>query len=56
MSQTSEHIEKTGFEATFMYGKLEFSLEQAMARYDRLSQEDNFEVTERPRTVADRHS
>ena len=36
LSMTSETIERTGFEATFMYGKLEYSLEQAMVRHDRL--------------------
>lgn len=33
---TSEQIEKISPEATFIYGKLEFNLEQAMERLERL--------------------
>lgn len=41
---TSETIEMISPEATFLYGKLEFNLEQAMSRYDRLSQQDNYDT------------
>ena len=56
LSLTSESLERTGSEATFMYGKIEYSLEQAMSRYDRLSQEDFYDVAipkERPNTRAE---
>jgi hypothetical protein len=33
-----------------MYGKIEYSLEQAMARCERLSQDDSFEKAEKPET------
>lgn len=42
-SLTTEQLEKNSTYATVMYGKLEFNLEQAMARYERLSQDDRFE-------------
>ena len=44
LSLTSESIERTGSEATFMYGKLECSLEQAIARHDRLIQDDGWKA------------
>jgi hypothetical protein len=36
-------MEMISAEATFLYGKLEMNLEQAMARADRLSKEDYFD-------------
>ena len=56
LSLTSEAIERTGSEATFIYGKLEYSLEQAMARHDRLIQADAIHMAKpdiRPRTKAE---
>jgi hypothetical protein len=43
-------------EATFLYGKLEFNLEQACTRHERLSQEDYYDSAKpenRPSTKAD---
>jgi hypothetical protein len=39
-SLTSESMERMSSEATFLFSKLEFSLEQAMSRRDRLDQDD----------------
>jgi hypothetical protein len=42
-----------GTEATFIYGKLEYNLEQAVNRQERLDQEDNYDKAKpelRPRT------
>lgn len=53
---TSEQIEKISPDATFIYGKLEFNLEQAMERLERLSQEDYFDKANpenRPSTKAE---
>lgn len=40
---TSENAENIGPEATFIYGKLEYNLEQAMLRNERLEQEDHYD-------------
>jgi len=40
---TSETIENLGPEATFIFGKLEYNLEQAIQRNERLEQEDLFD-------------
>jgi hypothetical protein len=40
---TSENTENIGTEATFIYGKLEYNLEQAIQRNERLEQEDSWE-------------
>lgn len=53
---TSETIEKISPEATFMYGKLEFNLEQAMDRLERLDQDDHYDKANpenRPSTRAE---
>jgi hypothetical protein len=53
---TSEKLERIGSEATFMYGKIEFNLEQAMQRCERLDQEDLYETAtpeNRPTTKAE---
>jgi hypothetical protein len=36
-SLTAEQMEKNSLYATQMYGKIEFNLEQAMNRYERLA-------------------
>ena len=41
---TADTFEKISAEATFMFSKLEYNLEQAMTRHDRLSQPDFYEV------------
>ena len=53
---TSEQIEKISPDATFIYGKLEFNLEQAMERLERLDQEDHYDKANpenRPSTRAE---
>lgn len=54
---TADTFEKISAEATFLYSKLEFNLEQAMSRHDRLSQPDFYEVAKsgesRPTTKKD---
>jgi hypothetical protein len=40
---TSEQIENINSEATFIYGKLEFNLEQATLRHERLEQDDYYD-------------
>ena len=53
---TSELMEVLSPEATFMYGKLEFNLEQSMSRHERLSQNDFYESltrAKRPSTKSD---
>jgi hypothetical protein len=42
-SMTSETMESIGNEFCFMYGKLEYNLEQAISRIARLEQEDFYE-------------
>lgn len=53
---TSETLEMISPEATFLFGKLEFSLEQTMSRYERLIQDDYYDQAKpenRPSTKAD---
>ena len=50
---TSETIENISTEATFIYGKLEFNLEQAILRCERLEQEDFFDKLNRPSTKSE---
>lgn len=40
---TSEYLERMGHEATFKYGKLEYEMENAINRVDRLEDEDDFD-------------
>ena len=40
---TSDRLDMISPEATFMYGKLQYNLEQAIARCDRLSQDDYYD-------------
>lgn len=42
---TSESIETLTPEATFLYGKLDFNLEQAMLRSERLEHDDYYDFT-----------
>ena len=52
---TSEYLERMGHEATFKYGKLEYEMENAMNRADRLDAEDDFDSAPtfpRPNTKA----
>lgn len=42
-NMTSENIENISTEATFIYGKLEYNLEQAMLRNERLDQDDFYD-------------
>jgi len=54
-SLTSETLEMISSEATFLYGKLEYNLEQAMSRQERLNQNDYFDTAKpenRPSTKA----
>lgn len=53
---TSETLEMISPEATFMYGKLEFNLEQTISRHERLSQNDYYDLAKpenRPSTKAE---
>jgi hypothetical protein len=43
LNMTSENIENISADATFIYGKLEFNLEQAMIRHERLSCDDFYD-------------
>jgi hypothetical protein len=36
-------MERVGHEATLKYGKIEYDMESAMQRYERLNGEDDFE-------------
>lgn len=52
---TSEYMERIGHEATFKYGKIEYDMENAMNRYERLQGEDDFDAAptySRPNTKA----
>ena len=52
---TSEYMERIGYEATFKYGKIEYEMENAMNRYDRLEGEDDYDQAKewpRPKTKA----
>jgi hypothetical protein len=40
---TSEQLETMNHEATFLFGKLEFNLEQSILRNERLEQEDFYD-------------
>ena len=40
---TADKLEKSSLQATQMCGKLEFNLEQAMIRYERLNQDDFYD-------------
>ena len=40
--QTSEYLERMGHHGTFTYGRLQFELENAIKRYERLSQDDDY--------------
>ena len=54
---TSETLETIGSDATFIYGKLEFSLEQTISRAERLSQDDLWDKATpetRPSTKTDK--
>ena len=53
---SSETVEQISPEATLLYGKLEYSLEQAMSRHDRLNQNDYYDMAKkefRPSTKAE---
>ena len=41
---TSEDLENISTDATFIYGKLEFNLEQAVLRNERLEQDDGYDA------------
>ena len=45
---TSEQLEMISPEATFLYGKLEYNIDQAISRHQRLAQDDYFDRTTRP--------
>jgi hypothetical protein len=48
-------MERIGHEATFKYGKLEYDMENAMNRSDRLKGDDDFDIAlkqNRPNTKA----
>ena len=52
---TSSSIDRLGQQGTFIYGRLEFEIENAMKRYERLGQKDGYEdirdgKIERPQT------
>ena len=54
---TTEYIERIGQEATFKYGKIEYDMENAMSRHDRLDGDDDYESAllnqnQRPNTKA----
>ena len=52
---TSEQAENVGTEATYIYGKLEYNLEQAIQRQERLERDDFYDVAtpeNRPSTKA----
>lgn len=52
---TTEYMERIGYEATFKYGKIEFDMENAMSRSDRLNADDDFDAAPmwgRPNTKA----
>jgi hypothetical protein len=40
---TSEMLENVSIDAAFIYGKLEFNLEQSILRNERLEQEDYYD-------------
>ena len=53
---TADKLEKSSLQATQMYGKLEFNLEQAMIRYERLNQDDFYDqaiLKNRPHSKAE---
>ena len=53
---TADQLEKSSLQATQMYGKLEFNLEQAMIRYERLNQDDFYDqaiLKNRPHSKAE---
>jgi hypothetical protein len=43
LNLTSERIENVSMEATYIYGKLAYNLEQSVQRQERLSQEDYYD-------------
>jgi len=48
-------MERIGHEATFKYGKMEYEMENAMTRCDRLEGDDDYEASlnvQRPNTKA----
>jgi hypothetical protein len=52
---TAEYIERVGHEATFRYGKIEYDMENAMNRFERLDGDDDFDAAatwSRPNTKA----
>jgi hypothetical protein len=52
---TAEYIERVGHEATFRYGKIEYDMENAINRFERLDGDDDFDAAatwSRPNTKA----
>ena len=54
-SLTSSSIDRLGQSGTFLYGRLEYEMENALKRYDRLCQKDGYEdvrdgTIQRPQT------
>ncbi|CDW83349.1 UNKNOWN [Stylonychia lemnae] len=52
---TTEYMERIGHEATFKYGKMEYEMENAMNRCDRLEGDDDYDAAlnvQRPNTKA----
>lgn len=52
---TTEYMERIGYEATYRYGKIEYDMENAMNRFERLDAEDDFDASTkwpRPNTKA----
>jgi hypothetical protein len=43
-NMTNEELENISTDATFIYGKLEFNLEQAILRNERLEQDDQYDA------------
>ena len=41
---TTEYMERIGHEATFKYGEMEYEMENAMNRHDRLEGDDDFDT------------